>query len=141
MDHTDFGEDQRMGNQDNVTSIPLQNNQETWVKYHTRTCNMARKIWIQMGLPFLYERIEESMWRAMRWAWDEKSNAVSDSFKDNGKSGCGVVIKCVDRERWVTRGKIAVPLQAGTAMGAEFTGLWMITGKSVNQCINKILNK
>ena len=27
--------------------------EETWVDYHTRTCDMARKIWVQMGLPFL----------------------------------------------------------------------------------------
>ena len=27
--------------------------EETWVDYHARTCNMARKISIQMGLPFL----------------------------------------------------------------------------------------
>ena len=40
---------------------------ETWVEYHTRTCNMATKIWVQMGLPFLYEKIAESVWRAMEW--------------------------------------------------------------------------
>ena len=28
---------------------------EAWVEYHTRTCIMARKIWVQMKLPFLYE--------------------------------------------------------------------------------------
>ena len=54
---------------------------ETWPNYHTRTCNMARKIWIKMGLPFLYERIAESMWRAMGWVCDEKSNAVINSLK------------------------------------------------------------
>ena len=31
----------------------------TWVAYHTRTCNVARKIWIQIGLLFLFERISE----------------------------------------------------------------------------------
>ena len=29
---------------------------ETWVENHTRTCNMAKKIWVQMGLPFLFEK-------------------------------------------------------------------------------------
>ena len=53
--------------------------EETWVDCHTRTCNMARKIWIQMGLPFLYEVIAENMWRAMGWACDERSTAVIDS--------------------------------------------------------------
>ena len=38
--------------------------EETWVDYHTRTCKMARKISIQMSLPFLYEVIAESVWRA-----------------------------------------------------------------------------
>ena len=53
----------------------------TLVDYHTRTCNVARKIWIQMGLPFLFERIAESTWRAMGWACNEKSNAVNNSLK------------------------------------------------------------
>ena len=26
---------------------------EAWVAYHTRTCNIARKIWIRMVLPLL----------------------------------------------------------------------------------------
>ena len=55
--------------------------EETWLNYHTRTCNMARKIWIKMGLPFLFEKIAESMWRAIRWACDEKSNAVINPLK------------------------------------------------------------
>ena len=42
---------------------------------------MARKIWTQMGVPFLYERIAESMWRAMGWARDEKPNTVINSMK------------------------------------------------------------
>ena len=42
---------------------------------------MARKIWEQVNLPFLFEKIAESMWRAMRWVCDEKTNAVIDSLK------------------------------------------------------------
>ena len=44
-------------------------------------CNVARKAWIQMGLPFLYEVIAESMWRATGWACDEKSIAVIDTLE------------------------------------------------------------
>ena len=55
--------------------------EETWVGYHTRTCNMARKVWIQMGWPFLYEVIAESMWRTVGWAYDERSNAVINTLK------------------------------------------------------------
>ena len=37
--------------------------EETRVEYQTRTSIMARKIWVQMKLPFLCEQIAESMWR------------------------------------------------------------------------------
>ena len=39
------------------------------------------KIWVHMRSPFLYEVIEESMWRAMGWVCDERTNAVIDSLK------------------------------------------------------------
>ena len=55
--------------------------EETWVEYQTRTSIMARKIWVQVRLPFLFAKIAESMWRAMEWACDEKVNAVIDSLK------------------------------------------------------------
>ena len=73
--------------------------------------------------------------------------------KDNGSSGCGVVIKGVDRENWVTIGKLAMPLKVGTAMAAEIGGVCVFTGfrdlifckclcvKNVNLCITRILNK
>ena len=32
-------------------------------------------------------------WKAIRGFWD-------GSFKDDGRSGCGIVIKGVDREKW-----------------------------------------
>ena len=37
---------------------------------------MARKIWVQMSLPFLCQKNAESMWRAIGWVCDQKSNAV-----------------------------------------------------------------
>ena len=36
---------------------------------------------MKMKLPFLYEKVAESMWRAMGWACNEKENAVIDSLK------------------------------------------------------------
>ena len=45
-----------------------------------KTCNMARKIWIQMGLLFVYEVIADRKWCALGWACDEKSNAVIDTL-------------------------------------------------------------
>ena len=88
----------------------------------------------------------EGGWRAVKGYWD-------GSFNDNGIIGCGVVIKGVDRERWVTISRIAVPLKVGTTMAAEVAGVCVLTGilvlvlnkclcvQSVNQCINSFLNK
>ena len=45
-----------------------------------------------------------------------------------GRSECGVVIKEVDRERWITISRIAVPLKVGTAMAAEMMGVCVLTG-------------
>ena len=55
--------------------------EKTWVDYYARTRRTARKIWVQIRLPFLYELIAESMWRAMGWVCDERSNAVNDTLK------------------------------------------------------------
>ena len=82
--------------------------------------------------------INSETWKAVNGYWD-------CSFKDDGKSGCGVVIKGVDRERWVTISRSAVPLKVGTAV-AEVAGVCVLTGildlvlnnfcvQSVNQCI------
>ena len=37
---------------------------------------MARKVWVEMDLPYLCEQIADSMSRAMVWVCDEKVNAV-----------------------------------------------------------------
>ena len=42
----------------------------------------SRKIW--MGLPFLYQIIAESMWRAMGWVCDQRPTAVIESLKQVG---------------------------------------------------------
>ena len=79
-------------------------------------------------------------WKAVEGFWD-------GSCEDNGKSGCGVVIKGVDRERWLTISRIAIPLKVGTAMVAEMMGVRVLTGildlvfhqcpyvQNINQCI------
>ena len=48
------------------------------------------------------------------------------SFKDDGKSSCGIVIKEVDRQKWVTISKIAVLLKVGAAMAAEVLGVCVL---------------
>ena len=42
---------------------------------------------------------------------------------DNGRSGRGVVIKGVDRARWVTISNTAIPLKVSAAMAAEIAGV------------------
>ena len=84
--------------------------------------------------------------RKVKGYWDGSS-------EDNGKSGCGVVIKGVDWSRWVTIIRIAVTLKIGTAMAAEVAGVCVLMGifdvvftkrlcvQSVDKCINSIRNK
>ena len=72
--------------------------------------------------------------------------------KTMAEGGCGVVIKGVHRERWVTISKIAIPLKVGAAMAAEIAGACVLTGiidrifckclsvKNVNLCINRKLD-
>ena len=54
------------------------------------------------------------------------------------KSGCGVVIKGVDREGWVTISKIAVPLKVGTAMAAEVALKCACSRESLIWCSTKV---
>ena len=75
------------------------------------------------------------------------------SGKDNGKRECGVVIKGVDRERWVTRRRSGGLLKVGTAMAAEMIGVCVLTGildlvfhmclcvQNINHCINTNMKK
>ena len=46
----------------------------------------------------------------------------------DGTSGCGIVIKGVDRQKWVTISKIAVSLKVGAAIAAEVFGVCVLTG-------------
>ena len=41
-----------------------------------------RKIWIPMGLPFLYGVSAGSMWRAMGWVCGERPNAVVNTLRN-----------------------------------------------------------
>ena len=76
-------------------------------------------------------------WKAVKSFWDA-------SAKDNGKSGCGVVIKGVDRDRWVTISKIAVLLKADTSMSLvifeeDTAGLGRDTNLGLHQCSKQCL--
>ena len=67
-----------------------------------------------------------------------------------GRSGCGV-LQGLDRDRWITISKIAVPLKACTAMAADAAGASILTVildlvlrktisvEAINQCINDVI--
>ena len=79
MYHSHNGQNQGVGNKDDSASN--RGTDETWVESHARCWKAARKIWIQMGLPFLYHLIAESIWRAMGWVCDQRPNALVASLK------------------------------------------------------------
>ena len=68
--------------------------------------------------------------------------------KINGRSGCGVVIKGADKDKWITISKIAVFWCTCTVMTAEVVGVCVLTGildlvlgknhsmKNIDQCID-----
>ena len=72
-----------------------------------------RKITVEKG-----NNTEHS--KAVRGFWD-------GSKKTDGRTGCGVVIKGVDRDRWITISKIAVFVKAWAAMAAEVVGASVLT--------------
>ena len=75
------------------------------------------------------------------------------SSKINQRSGCGIVIQGVDRNKWITISKVAVPLGIGTTMAAEVMGARVLTGildlvlhkslsiKNVSQCIDAMVKQ
>ena len=70
------GSRSRRPKQCSVCAASQDEKEETLVDYHARTCKTPRKMWVQMCLPFLYEVIAESMWRAMGWVCFERPNAA-----------------------------------------------------------------
>ena len=80
-------------------------------------------------------------WKAVRGCWD-------GSKQEDGSSGCGIVIRAVDRKSWITISKIAVPLTACTAMAVEIAEVNVLTvvrdllseqkinRENVNECVN-----
>ena len=85
--------------------------EETWVEYHTRTCNMARKMWVQMDLPFLNAKIAEGMWRAMggyamkRRTWEEYEMVAIPTNKKM-KEDPENRIRWKRKWRWHNRGNV-----------------------------------
>ena len=100
-------------------------NVDSFVKHVYRAHSQETDHWANIGVQerrkiIIDRRNDSATWKAIRGFWD-------GSFKDNGRSGCGVVIKGVGRERWVTSSKIAIPLIVGAAMAAEIAGVCVLT--------------
>ena len=93
----------------------------------------------------IYRKDDPATWKAIRGVWD-------GCVKDIGKSGCGIVIKGMDREKWVAISKIAVLLKVGASMAAEVGGVCVLTSvldliigknlsvQNINQRIDRILH-
>ena len=69
-------------------------------------------------------------WTAARCHW-------GGGRKDNVRSGCGVVIKTVVTDDWITVSKCAMPSKVCTAMAAEIAGAGMLTGGSSRLLLDK----
>ena len=84
----------------------------------------------------VFDRCSNSeTWKAVKGHWDGSS-------EDNGERGCGVVIEGVDRSRWVTTSRIAVPLKVGTAVASEVAGVCVpresFIWSSTNACVFRV---
>ena len=86
-------------------------NIDTFVQHVYREHNQEADRWATIGaksrrIRVIDKRDDSTTKKAIRGFWD-------GSNKDNGRSGCGIVNEGVDRERWVTISKIAIPLKVG----------------------------
>ena len=71
-------------------------NIDNFVKHVYREQNQEADHWADIGAQGrrkidIYRKDDHQTWKAIRGFWD-------GSFKDDGKSGCGIVIKGVDRK-------------------------------------------
>ena len=81
--------------------------------------------------------------------WKTTRGFRDGTFKDNGKSSYGIVIKGVERGTWVTISKITILLKVSAAMAAEVLGVCVLTSvlglilckslsvENINQRINR----
>ena len=98
---------------DNVKHIFREHNQEA-EHLENLGAEGQRKITIEKG-----DSTEN--WKTVRGFWD-------GSTKTDVRSGCGVVIKGVDKDKWITISRMSVPLRTCTAMAAEVAGASVLIG-------------
>ena len=123
---------------------------DTWVDYHTRTCNLAREIWTKMGLPFLCERITENTWRAMGWVCDERPNDPAIFALNHPRAILHVAQLCRDplvsgKQSWVRdrclRQHFALAVQVLSPLRQRSPRTWTVsncpwTRRSQQPCIH-----
>ena len=90
-------------------------NIDSFVNHVYREHNEEADQWANIGTQgrrkiVIDRRDDPTTWKAIRGVWD-------GSFKDNGRSGCGIVIKGFDMERCVTIIQLAVLLKSGCGNG------------------------
>ena len=110
---------------------------ETYVRHVYREQNKEADHWANVGAVGKKEIVVDKgsnteKWKAIKGFWD-------GSCKENGRSGCGVVVEGVDREKWFTITKIAPLLKVCTAMAAEMTGVCLLMSV-LNMILHKNLN-
>ena len=94
-----------------------------WGKSTTVKLNVFRRHCIHCGNGKL------SVWRTLSKSTIKKQTThLETDQKSDGRSGCGLAIKRVDEDKWMTMGKIAVPLKTCTAMAAEIAEAIVLTG-------------
>ena len=97
---------------------------DSFVNHVYRGHNQKADHWVKNatrgnGKLVIDRRDATTTWKAVRGFWH-------GSFEDNDRSGCGIVIKGVDRGKWVTISKIAIPVKADAAMAAEIAGVCVL---------------
>ena len=120
------------------------------MKHFFRELNREADHWANLGaegqrtIIVEKKRNNTEKWKAVRGFWDGSS-------KIDGRSGCGVVIKGVDKDKWISISKIAGPSRMCTAMAAEVVDVCVLTGildlvlgknisvKANNQCIDAVI--
>ena len=98
---------------DNVKHLFREHNQEA-EHLENLGAEGQRKITIEKG-----DSTENS--KTVRGFWD-------GSTMTDVRSGCGVVIKGVDKDKWITLSGMSVPFRTCTAMAAEVAGASVLIG-------------
>ena len=99
---------------------------DDYVKHIFRERNQEADYWSNLGGEVGHRNIIVDRCNTTE-TWKAVKGFRDGSAKDNGNSGCGVLIKVINKDRWVAIGRVAVPLKVGTAMATEVMGVCVLT--------------